>query len=86
MLTLIDQMIGKFGMADYKPVKTPISEVIFLSLAMKPVDEEDNSVMHKKNYFPLVGCILHLANTRRPDITFAAGYLSRFMSEPGISH
>ena len=84
--TLIDQMIDKFGMAYCKPVKTPLPEGIALSMAMKPVDEEAKLIMQKTPYRQLVGCILHLANTTRPDIAFAAGYLSRFMSEPGISH
>ena len=53
---------------------------------MKLVDEGEKTLMERTTYRQLVGCIFHLANTTRPDFAFAAGFLSRFMSEPGCAH
>lgn len=84
--TLIQQMLERFGMKDSRPVKTPLSEGTALSVSMGPCNEGEKSLMERTPYRQLVGCILHLANTTRPDIAFAASYLSRFMSEPGPAH
>lgn len=37
-------------------------------------------------YRELVGLLLHLSNTWGPDITFAVGYLSRFLDKFGSKH
>ena len=42
--------------------------------------------MGKKPYRQLIGALIHLSNTVRPDIAFAVNYLSRFMESPEISH
>lgn len=33
-------------------------------------------------YNQVVGCLLHISNKTRPDICYAAGYLSRCMNDP----
>ena len=84
--SLIDQMFERFGMADCKPAKTPVLEGIVLSVNMKPIDEWEKSLLETTPYRQLFGCILHLANITRPDIAIAAGYPSRYMSQPGVAH
>ena len=84
--SLIDRMIERFVMIDCKPAKNSLLEGIVLSVNMKSVDEGEKSALERTPYRQLVGCILHLTNTTRPDIAFAAGYLSRFMAEPGSAH
>ena len=84
--TMINQMIEKFGMMNSNPTKTPLSEGTVLSINMAPVDEGEKVQMSRTPYRQLFGCFLHLANTTRPDIAFAAEYLSRFMSNPGLMH
>ena len=73
-------------MSSCKPVSTPLLEGVHLSVRMSPQDEGERKVMSRTPYRQIVGCILHLANTSRPDIAFAASYLSRYMQDPGISH
>ena len=79
-------MLHKFGMNSCKAVTTPLPEGISLSISQGPVDEGEQIVMNRTPYRELVGCLLHLSNTTRPYIAFAAGYLSRFMQNSGSSH
>ena len=84
--TMIDQMLDKFGMDSGRALSNPLAEGISLSVSMGPVDEQEKILMERTPYRPLVGCLLHLANTTRPDIAYAAGYLSRFMQNPRPFH
>ena len=84
--SMIDQMMNKFGMENCKAVATPLPEGISLSVSQGPVNEGEQAVMNRTPYRQLVGCLLHLSNTTRPDIAFASGYLSRFMQNPGPVH
>ena len=85
-LIMIAQMLDRFGTAECKSASTPLPEGLVLSTTMAPVDEGEVEQMKRTPYRQLVGCLLHLANTTRPDLSFAAGYLSRFMSNPGLAH
>lgn len=71
--TMIDQMLDKFGMDSGRAVSTLLTEGISLSVSMDPVDEEEKILMERTAYRPLVGFLLHLANTKRPDIAYAEG-------------
>ena len=84
--TMIDQMLQKFGMNSCKAATTPLPEGISLKISQGPVDEGEQIVMNRTPYRELVGCLLHLSNMTRPEIAFAAGYLSRFMQNPGPAH
>ncbi|CDF38077.1 unnamed protein product [Chondrus crispus] len=47
---------------------------------------DGKATMAKVPYRQLVGSLLHLANTTRPDIAFAAGLLSRHLESPELCH
>lgn len=42
--------------------------------------------MKNKPHRQLIGALIHLSNTVRPDIAFAVNYLSRFIESPVLSH
>lgn len=80
--TMIDQMFQKFSMASCKTAATPLPEGMSLSISEGPVDEREQVAMNRTPYRELISCLLHLSNTTRPEIAFAAGYLSRSMQNP----
>ena len=53
---------------------------------MCPQTEAEALKMCQYPYISIVGSLMHLALTTRPDITYAAGVLARFNSNPGLAH
>jgi len=47
---------------------------------------EDNELATARHYQEVGGCLLWLAGCSRPDICFAASYLTRYMSSPSEYH
>ncbi|GJZ61519.1 retrovirus-related pol polyprotein from transposon TNT 1-94 [Tanacetum coccineum] len=75
----IKEMLKKFGLEDFKPMKTPMSSDTKL---MK--DEECESVDSTK-YRGMISSLLYLT-TSRPDITFSVCLCARFQEDPKTSH
>lgn len=73
---MIKRLLDHFNMTDCNAAKTPLPDGLDLSLGPQDV------VSDATPYRQLIGSLLHLANTVRPDIAFAVGYLSRFMHRP----
>jgi hypothetical protein len=48
--------------------------------------EYDRMLPRRDDYMTLVGSFLWLSNVTRPDLTFAASQLARFVSNPGEAH
>ena len=73
------KLLERGGMADYKPMAMPMEERIKLS---------KDSMAAKVDvtlYRSIVSGLRWLTHTR-PDITFAVGYVSRFMEDPREDH
>lgn len=66
-------------MGDSKPTSTPIS-------LGTVIDKDENGKHTEAPYQELIGALLYLANTVRPDISFSVSKLSRFSSDPRESH
>ena len=63
----------------------PCSETSILQLPK--LDKESDEVKeHEENYRALVGCLLWIAGTTRPDIAYAVSMLSRYVSCAGEIH
>lgn len=73
--TYITEMLEKFGMGECKPVGTPADTSV--KLLAKDWTEQ-NSLVGKVPYQEVVGSLLYLAQTTRPDICFAVNNVSRF--------
>ncbi|GKV08818.1 hypothetical protein SLEP1_g20394 [Rubroshorea leprosula] len=72
-------ILKKFEMENSKPVATPLVQNEKLSK-----DDQETKV-DSSYYRSLIGSLLYLTATR-PDLMFAASYLSRFMSAPSKLH
>ena len=74
----IDKMIEQFGLLEARSVYTPITTTCVqndLSQKLKEV----------KLYQSLVGQLLYINLSTRPDITYATNILSRYMKDPDVS-
>ena len=71
------QAVKKFNLTDAKPVKTPI--------VGKP-EETAPLLEDKRLYQALVGVLLYLNLTTRPDISYAVHYLTRYTAKPSSFH
>ena len=76
---MVEKILQKFSMENCRSVSTPLPAGCILPILPEQLGEGERILMSNTPYRELVGCILHLANTTRPDIGFAASYLSRFM-------
>jgi len=77
----VKTLLSRFGMTDAKPVRLPIGARTRLERAGELLTGEDPNI-----YQELVGCLDYLATATRPDIAFAVGWLSRFVSAPTVAH
>lgn len=73
----IDKLLDRFGMTDCKPVKSPM--ITNISSNVSSCNDRDNTVS-KFPYQELIGSLMYLCVTTRPDISFAVSYLSQFNS------
>ena len=77
----IDELLGKFGMGDSRPVATPIVSRLSNADRGNDLSKEDHA-----QYRVIVGSLLYLSCWTRPDISFAVSELSRFVADPGDIH
>lgn len=78
----IRDILKRFGMADSKPVSTPID--INVKLTKPELDPNDEE--RKLPYRELVGALMYLAVATRPDIAHAVSALSQFNNCFGHIH
>lgn len=78
--TYIKKLAEEEGLADHKPVYTPISGGAFQELDMQsePVDA--------KVYRHLIGRLMYAMVGTRPDIAFTVGALAKYASKPTKKH
>ena len=71
----------KFGLGDSHPVSTPLVKRLSSADRGQPLSKSEHEI-----YRAIVGSLLYLACWTRPDISFAVSELSRFVSDPGVTH
>ena len=76
----LKNLLKRFNMENCKPSKTPME--------VKPPAEEDstNCIIGKKPFRELVGCLMYVMLTTRPDISTAVNFYSRFQSNATETH
>lgn len=82
----IQNLLNKFNMTECKAVATPMESNTVLSKQTGPQTQEEKEQMKNVPYRELVGALIHLSNTTRPDLAFIASALSRFCADPGQIH
>jgi hypothetical protein len=82
----IANLLHDHGLHDCNPVSTPLNPGCHLSTSMCPQTEAEALEMCQYPYISVVGSLMYLALTTRPDIAYAAGVLARFNSNPGLVH
>ncbi len=76
----VNEILDKFDMSDSKPAPTPLPQKVE-ELSM--MSEESKKIYpNKKRYQSILGALLYLSNTTRPDITYSVNFLARKMSNP----
>ena len=83
---LIDDILRKYEMQECKPISTPMTVPCKLSIDDSPSTQTEVQFMETIPYRQILGSIRYLVSCTRPDLSFSAGYLSRFMQNPGVKH
>jgi hypothetical protein len=79
----IDKLLFEHGFDAERPVRSPLDhKVVFL-----PTSEHDKQEHSKLDSFPaIVGAVMYIANSTRPDLCYAPSLLARFMANPCDAH
>jgi hypothetical protein len=84
----VQKILEKFNMDKSYPTKTPMV-VRSLELekdAFQPWEEGQEILDPKYPYLSLIGALMYLANSTRPDIAFAVNLLARHSAAPTKCH
>ncbi|KAL6347430.1 hypothetical protein AAG906_025145 [Vitis piasezkii] len=82
----VKKVLSRFNMNEAKPVSTPLGSHFKLSKEQSPKIEEERDHMSKVPYASAIGSLMYAMVCTRPDIAYAVGVVSRFMSRPGKQH
>jgi len=82
----IDKVLKRFNMEKGKMLSTPFPSYVKLSLNDCPKSDAEKAEMAKVPYSSAVGSLMYAMICTRPDIAYAVGVVSRYMSNPGKKH
>ena len=82
----IRRILHRFNMSSCRHAKNPLPLGLELDESMSPQTATEDAEMRHYPYQELVGALLYLASTTRPDISYSVGLLARYMSKPGKRH
>lgn len=77
---MVNDLVSKYGLEDSNPRRLPLSASSLVGISEEPLD------LKLFPYRQLVGSLMHLAVTVRPDISYAVGALARHMAAPTSTH
>jgi len=86
MQSYINDILEQYCMSDCNIRDAPCECNKTFTKDMCPVTDTDINYMKSIPYSNIVGSLLYLSITCRPDISYIVGILSRFMQNPGIPH
>ena len=84
---LIDKIVSQFGQTHANPISAPMEP----GQKLRRVDHTSLSVLQRSEltklpYRSLVGCLLYLAISTRPDISYTVQQLSQFLDSYSLEH
>ncbi|KAF0711079.1 hypothetical protein AaE_012274, partial [Aphanomyces astaci] len=79
-------ILKRFSMENSKPAPTPMEYNLKLSESMCPQNDAERQSMVDKPYRSVVGSIMYLMISTRPDLAYVVQQLSQFLSNPGPAH
>ncbi|KAK2577746.1 hypothetical protein KPH14_012773, partial [Odynerus spinipes] len=82
----IEELLKRFGMVDCRKAATPLDPSIRLSKEDAPTNERERFSMRNVPYRELIGGLMFLAQSTRPDVLYAVIKLSQYNSNPGKRH
>jgi hypothetical protein len=82
----LERILKRFGMTDCNSKPTPLPPGITLSKDQGPKTQEDRVLMADKPYREVLGSIMYAQIGTRPDLSYAVSTLSKYASNPGITH
>lgn len=80
------KVLRNFLMEESKPLSKPMGTQFKLSSTKEELCSEVHSMMESVPYSNAVGSLMYAMIGSRPDIAYAVGLVSRFMSSPGTEH
>src|SRR4051812_12745532 len=82
------QILERFGMSECHPVATPLDPSIKLCRAPSEgeISEKADKSANATHYQSIVGSLMYLMVSTRPDIASAIGIISQFATDPRQSH
>ena len=79
----VENILSQHGFSDARAVRSPIDHKVTLL----PTSEHDKQEHPKLGSYPaIVGSLMYIANSTRPDLCYAASTLARFMANPSDAH
>jgi Reverse transcriptase (RNA-dependent DNA polymerase)/Retrotransposon gag protein/Integrase core domain/Chromo (CHRromatin Organisation MOdifier) domain/GAG-pre-integrase domain len=81
----VTQILSRFNMIDCNPVLTPLDNSIHLKHTTNGGDNNYKPI-DKTLYRQIIGSLMFLMTTTRPDIAIAISILSKFSEDPNDSH
>ncbi|MCO5567257.1 hypothetical protein L7F22_020946 [Adiantum nelumboides] len=84
--TYVEKVLKHFNMERGKSLSTPLAPHLKLSKADCPKSDTKKAEMAKIPYASACGSLMYAMVATRPDIAYAVGVVSRFMSNPGKKH
>jgi hypothetical protein len=82
----LDKFLKRFRMENSKKRNLPIMKGVSLSVTQCPATEKEKSVMPGIPYASTIGSIMYAMLSTRPDVALALSLMSRYQSNPGMSH
>ena len=82
----VDKVLRRLNMEGGKTVSVPLASYLKLCQNDCPKSDAKKAEMEKVPYSSAVGSLMYAMICTRPDIAYAVGVVSRYMSNPGKKH